>query len=150
MFDACEAVNDLIDEINEDYYESCYNAIYEELTERVESGEISLDEAEMVNETAAEKYLTESSRSLERKIDRIYNKGIKKYSKILNKVNKQLRRGNYDKAKEVALKDGKSCLEDTIKDLEIQKKLMNGSCDEYIDELIRSINKLINEQILSL
>ena len=60
MFDATEAINDIIDDINADYYESCYDAIYEELTERVESGEMTIEEAEMVNEAAAEKYLSEA------------------------------------------------------------------------------------------
>ena len=36
-----------------------YEAIYEELTERVEAGELSLEDAEMINEAAAEKYLDE-------------------------------------------------------------------------------------------
>ena len=57
MFDACEAVNDLINEINEDYYESCYNAIYEELCEKVENGELTIEDAEMINEAATKKYL---------------------------------------------------------------------------------------------
>ena len=60
MFDAYEAVDELIDDINDDYYEACvdaYEQIYEELIERVECGEMSLAEAEIVNEAAAEKYL---------------------------------------------------------------------------------------------
>ena len=36
-----------------------YEAIYEELTERVEAGELSLEDAEMINEAADEKYLDE-------------------------------------------------------------------------------------------
>ena len=36
-----------------------YEAIYEELTERVEAGELSLEDAEIINEAAAEKYLDE-------------------------------------------------------------------------------------------
>ena len=38
-----------------------YEAIYEELTERVESGELSLEDAEIINEAAAEKYLDEET-----------------------------------------------------------------------------------------
>ena len=57
MFDAMEAVDELIDDINNDYYESCYDAIYEELCDRVAYGELTLEEAEMINDAAAEKYL---------------------------------------------------------------------------------------------
>ena len=38
-----------------------YEAIYEELTERVEAGELSLEDAEIINEAAAEKYLDEET-----------------------------------------------------------------------------------------
>lgn len=38
-----------------------YDLIYKELCERVDSGELSLDEAEVINEAAAEKYLTEEA-----------------------------------------------------------------------------------------
>ena len=60
MFDATEAINDIIDDINNDYYESCHDAIYEELCERVDSGELTIEDAEMINEAAADKYLTEA------------------------------------------------------------------------------------------
>lgn len=60
MFDAYEAINDIIDDINEDYYESCYDAIYEELCDRVDYGELTIEEAELINEAAAEKYLYEA------------------------------------------------------------------------------------------
>ena len=60
MFDAYEAINDIIDDINEDYYESCYDAIYEELCNRVDYGELTIEEAEMINEVAAYKYLYEA------------------------------------------------------------------------------------------
>ena len=60
MFDAYEAINDIIDDINEDYYESCYDAIYEELCDRVDYGELTIEEAEMINEAAAYKYLYET------------------------------------------------------------------------------------------
>ena len=62
-FDAYEAVDDLIDEINDDYAveaaEEAYQQIYEELCERVECDELTLEEAELINDVAAEKYLYE-------------------------------------------------------------------------------------------
>ena len=63
MFNAIEAINDIIDDINDDameYAESCYEEIYDELCYRVESGELTLEEAELVNEKAYEKYFGES------------------------------------------------------------------------------------------
>ena len=63
MFDAIEAINDIIDDINDDaaeYAESCYEDIYDELCYRVESGELSVDEAELINQVAYEKYFGES------------------------------------------------------------------------------------------
>ena len=63
MFDAIEAINDIIDDINEDaaeYAESCYEEIYDELCYRVECGDLTLEEAEMVNQVAYEKYFGES------------------------------------------------------------------------------------------
>ena len=38
-----------------------YDLIYKELCERVDSGELSLEDAEVINEAAAEKYLTEEA-----------------------------------------------------------------------------------------
>ena len=64
MFDAYEAVENLIDDINEDYYiyrehcEDAYNEIYEELCERVNNDELTLREAEIINEAAIKKFLT--------------------------------------------------------------------------------------------
>ena len=60
MFNAYEAVDELIDDINVDYYESCYDAIYEELCDRVDYGELTIEEAQMINEAAAYKYLYEA------------------------------------------------------------------------------------------
>ena len=60
MFDVYEAVDELIEEINTDYYESCYDAIYEELCDRVDYGELTIEEAEMINDVAAYKYLYEA------------------------------------------------------------------------------------------
>ena len=59
MFNATEAVDNIIDDINTDYYKSCYDAIYEELCERVESGELTLKEAELINDVAYGKYIVE-------------------------------------------------------------------------------------------
>lgn len=67
MFDAYEAVDALIDDINAEYLESVdehaseYEDIYNELCERVDNGELTLEEAEVINEMAAEKYLGEES-----------------------------------------------------------------------------------------
>ena len=62
-FDAYEAVDELIDEINDEYAveaaEEAYQKIYEELCERVDYGELTLEDAEIINEAAAEKYLYE-------------------------------------------------------------------------------------------
>ena len=69
MFDVYEAIDDIINDINEDYYESCYDAIYEELCDRVEYGELPLEEAEMINEAAAEKYITEFNSDIKRHYD---------------------------------------------------------------------------------
>ena len=69
MFNVNEAINDIIDDINEDYYESCYDAIYEELCDRVNYGELTLEEAEMINVAAAEKYITEFNSDIKRHYD---------------------------------------------------------------------------------
>ena len=66
MFNAFEAVNNIIDEINENYYESCYDSIYEELCDRVAYGELTIEEAEMINEAAAYKYITEFKSDIKR------------------------------------------------------------------------------------
>ena len=65
MFDAIEAINDIIDDINDDtmeYAESCYEDIYEELCYRVESGELTLEEAELINDKAYDMYMSEATR----------------------------------------------------------------------------------------
>ena len=65
MFDAIEAINDIIDDINDDameYAESCYEEIYEELCYRVECGDLTAEEAEMVNQAAYEKYVSEAKK----------------------------------------------------------------------------------------
>lgn len=71
-FDAYEAVDELIDEINAGYYsesysddeymtgEEVYESIHAVLTEQVEAGEITLEFANEVNDMAYEKYVTES------------------------------------------------------------------------------------------
>ena len=59
MFDAIEAINDIIDDINDDaaeYAESCYEEIYDELCYRVECGELTLEDAELINEKAYAMY----------------------------------------------------------------------------------------------
>ena len=58
-FDAYEAVDELIDDVNTEYYEECYDSIYGELCRRVEEGELSLEDAEILNDAAANKYLVE-------------------------------------------------------------------------------------------
>ena len=83
MFDAYEAVDNLIDEINEEYEESAcdvYEQVYEELCERVDCGELTLEEAEIINDMAAEKYLTESTDLQKAK------KGAKKVKTITRKL----------------------------------------------------------------
>ena len=91
MFNAFEAVNNIIDEINENYYESCYDSIYEELCDRVECGELTIEEAEMINEAAAYKYLYEAEdvdKALETDDDD--DKKTKKSDKnIKKKINKK-------------------------------------------------------------
>ena len=71
-FDAYEAVDELIDEINAGYYsesysddeymtgEEVYESIHAVLTEQVEAGEITLEFANEVNDMAYEKYVTEA------------------------------------------------------------------------------------------
>ena len=56
-FDAYEAVDELIDDVNTEYYEGCYEEIYEEICRRVDEGELSLEDGEILNEAAAQKYL---------------------------------------------------------------------------------------------
>ena len=58
-FDAYEAVDELIDDVNDEIFEYCYDDIYEELCRRVVEGELSLEDAEILNEAAADKYLVE-------------------------------------------------------------------------------------------
>ena len=72
-FDAYEAVDELIDEINAGYYsesysddeymtgEEVYESIHAVLTEQVEAGEITLEFANEVNDMAYEKYVVESA-----------------------------------------------------------------------------------------
>ena len=63
MFDVVEAINDIIDDINDDAMESAkaqYEQIYETLCLRVECGDLTLEDAEAVNEAAYEKYFGES------------------------------------------------------------------------------------------
>ena len=81
MFNVNEAVDELIDDINVDYYESCYDAIYEELCNRVESGELTIEEAEMINDAAAEKYLTEGN---------AYNRVLNKRAKEVEQLDKRI------------------------------------------------------------
>ena len=81
MFNAFEAVNNIIDEINENYYESCYDSIYEELCDRVECGELTIEEAEMINDAAAEKYLTEGNA-----FNRVVNDTMDEYKKTENRI----------------------------------------------------------------
>ncbi len=66
MYNAMEAVDELIDDINNDYYGSCYDAIYEELCDRVECGELTIEEAEMINDVAYDKYVTEFESDVKR------------------------------------------------------------------------------------
>ena len=81
MFNVNEAVEELIDDINVDYYESCYDAIYEELCNRVECGELTSEEAEMINDAAAEKYLTEGNA-----FNRVLNDNLAKREKIDRRI----------------------------------------------------------------
>ena len=92
MFNVYEAIDDIIDDINVDYYESCYDAIYEELCNRVAYGELTIEEAEMINDVAAEKYLTEGNA-----FNRVVNDKANKQEKINNRINaiRELRSG-YD------------------------------------------------------
>ena len=92
MFDATEAINNIIDDINADYYESCYDAIYEELCERVEDGNMTIEEAEMVNEAAAEKYLYEKSKNVDKALEEDDDDDKKKKESdknIKKKINKK-------------------------------------------------------------
>ena len=82
MFDAIEAINDIIDDINDDaaeYAESCYEEIYDELCYRVECGDLTVEEAELINEKAYDMYIIEKS-VRQREINR-------KFSSLLNKYN---------------------------------------------------------------
>ena len=94
MFDAIEAINDIIDDINDDvaeYSESCYEEIYDELCYRVECGDLSVEEAELINNAAYEKYVSEAAgykveqESLARKIQN-EEKNISKLNWKLNKL----------------------------------------------------------------
>ena len=81
MFNVNEAVDELIDDINVDYYESCYDAIYEELCDRVAYGELTIEEAEMINDAAAEKYLTEGNA-----FNKIVNNTVDEGKKLENRI----------------------------------------------------------------
>lgn len=62
MFDATEAINDIIEDINDEvdvYDESCYDAIYEELCDLVDGGEMSLEDAQMILDRAGDIYMSE-------------------------------------------------------------------------------------------
>ena len=119
MFNVNEAVDELIDDINVDYYESCYNAIYEELCDRIECGELSLEEAEMINEAAAEKYLTEGNA-----FNKIVNNTVDEGKKLENRIKA------YDKLKEDMVYD-----------------LSRSGCKQYgrlDDKILRDREKLEN------
>lgn len=63
MFDASKEIDSLIEEYNESVdtqvaMES-YNAIYEELQNRVNSGELTVEEANVLNDMAYDKYVGE-------------------------------------------------------------------------------------------
>ena len=90
-FDVYEAVDDLIDEINESYIESseeAYQQVYEELCERVECEELTLEEAELINEAAAEKYLYENCEKSSEDDDK-ENGSSEKGGKPKKKINKK-------------------------------------------------------------
>lgn len=76
-FDAMEAVDDLIDEINYEYTEAAYDEIFEELCERVECGELTLEEAEFINDVAFDRYVSEGN-VFNKLLDKEYHK-TKKY-----------------------------------------------------------------------
>ena len=141
MFDAMEAVDELIDDINNDYYESCYDAIYEELCERVECGELTIKEAEMINESAAEKYLTESTKSLERKADRIYKKGMNHSKRYIKKINKEIEKRNFKEAARLSREWTKVFRDDVLDELSTLVKLSEESNDEDAKKYISNLNE---------
>ena len=88
MYNAMEAVDNIIDDINSDYYESCYDAIYEELCDRVENGELTIEEAELINDVAYDKYVTEFKSDMEREYAE--RRAREKFSRYHTRKNRNL------------------------------------------------------------
>ena len=137
MFDATEAINDIIDEINSDYYESCYNAIYDELFEKVITEEISLEDAQMINEAAAEKYLTE-------KVYTKKNEQIIIIGKKLKYKTKQLK----SQVKSAKTKEDLSKVIVSIDECEKLQKLLINEINDIDEGSADTLNYFVNECLL--
>ena len=113
MFDAFEAINYIIDDINNEaseYAESCYDEIYNELCYRVECGDLTIEEANYLNDRAYEMYT-------EKLTDKFY-KPIKKYKEIqkdCKELDDELKKHEEERKKAIEKFNKKSKeIEDTI------------------------------------
>ena len=126
MFDAIEAINDIIDDINDDaaeYAESCYEDIYEELCYRVECGELSVEEAELINEKAYDMYCEKSG----------YSDIKKNFRAIKNSTDAAMR-----KAKRLRKKDAEgaiAALEEAKSNLEELKAEVKNTPNDVLAEV---------------
>lgn len=57
MFNPYDTIDSLIGEYNDDVDIARYESVYDELCQRVNAGELTVEEAELINDRAAEMYL---------------------------------------------------------------------------------------------
>ena len=95
----------------------------------------------MINESAAEKYLTESTKSLERKADRIYKKGINHCKRYVKKINKEIEKRNFKEAARLSKEWMKVFSDDVLDELSTLVKLAEESGDENAKKYISNLNE---------
>ena len=143
MFNVNEAVDELINDINVDYYESCYDAIYEELCDRVDYGELTIEEAEMINEAAAYKYLYEAEdddKALETDDDKKKKKKINK-KKLAAGIGLAIGAGTAIGAKRYVDKANKD-YENYKKEINSRVDILNPGLKNYtVSEIERTKNR---------
>ena len=147
-FDAYEAVDELIDEINDDYAveaaEEAYQQIYEELCERVECDELTLEEAELINDAAAEKYLYEKKCGKDNGCDKKKPKCNKKKIAACESVEKYLSEKKCDNDDECDKKKPK-CNKKKIAAGVAASVLAAGVANKAVKEYKGAANKSLSE-----
>lgn len=138
-FDAYEAVDELIDEINEEYAveaaEDAYQQIYEELCERVDCDELTLEEAEIINEAAAEKYLVENG---DFKVTTELTNASKELKSLARQASRAFAKGDYDLAEQIIDESAQLCAHIMV----IGEKCANGGDNIDLDSLAMAIDSM--------